>query len=677
MQPTQPRWTLDEVPLLFPTIGIVGGIALCSLIESTNLLWLLIAIAVIAIVVGVWKRKPRIILTFLSGVLGIVVAQMAAPSPIALGEKLTATGEVVVSRDYGSLQRCVVEIDGGVRIAVSVYDYPYAVELGDRVEFSGILLPPRRTTTVADELDGSYYAKVNRLSAMTIAEDGDFRIVADATGLRGWLNRVRDIVVNQISYSGLSDATQRFVVAVVVGDDSVEPDVKEAFAHVGISHILALSGTHVSIVIFLVSFILLPIDIAGFRRGKQIAMLLLLWLYAMFTGLSPSVVRSVIMATFVLLGRMTERYSNSFNSLCGAALVILLFQPMSLFMPGFQLSFLAVAGILMIMPIVREFVADYKWGRNRVVYSVICWVTIPISAVIATSPLSAWHFHYFPVWFLAANLPIAILLPLILSGSIVMVAISMIGIKTLFLAECVGSLYNLLEKIVDLVSNLPGGSSGELIYFPGWLLFLIYGGMLLLWLGWTTGRKNYLFNGLILGVGAVVLLWLSREELPREDSYVWRHSRGVAVVCREGENVYLITDASTKYYPEIREQAEMSLVDYLGKRKAKLVDICGDSLSLRSVLISPHMWQIKATKFAVLRGDDTSFFDSSSVDYLIVARGFKGDIIDVSDKYQDIPLILSPSLPALRRKRYVEELKNANRSYLFNIPPSAFTVESR
>lgn len=677
MQPTQPRWTLDEVPLLLPTIGLVGGIALCSSIESTVLVWSFLAVVVIAIVVGVWKRKPRIVLTLLCGLLGIVVAQMAFPRHIELGTRVTATGEVVNSCDYGASQRCVVELDDGVRIAVSVYDFSYAVELGDRVEFSGILLPPTRDTTVPDELDGSYYSKVNRLSAMTLVEDADFRIVAEATGLRGWLNRARDLVIKKISYSGLSDAARLFVVAVVVGDDRVESEVKDSFAHVGISHILALSGTHVSIVIFLVSFLLLPVEIVGFRRGKQIMMIILLWLYAMFTGLSPSVVRAVVMATFILLGRMTERYTNSINSLCGAALAILLFQPTSLFLPGFQLSFLAVAGILMIMPIVREFVAKSKWGRNRGVYCVICWVTIPITAVIATSPLSAWYFHYFPVWFLAANLPVAMLLPLILCGSIVMVAISMTGINTSFLAECVGSLYNLLEKIVDWVSNLPGGSSDELIYFSEWLLLPIYCGLLMMWLGWIVRRKNYLINGVILVVGAGILLSLSGDELPTEDRYVWRNSRGVAVVCRESKNVYLITDAATKYYPEIREQAEMRLVDYLGKRDAKLIDICGDSLSLSNVTICRQLWNIKSTRFAVIRDEDTSYLDSLSVDYLIVSRGFKGDIIEFSAKYHDIPLILSPSLPALRRKRYVDELNNANRSYLFYIPPSVFTAESR
>lgn len=678
MQPSQPRWRLDEVPLLFPTIGLVGAIALCSSVNSLSLVWGLIAVAVIAICVGIWKRMPRLVLILLSSVVGIVVTQIATPKQIPLGIRVTETGKVVSSCDYGSSQRCVVENVDGARIAVTVYDYPYEVEPGDIVEFSGLLLPPTRETTVPDEQDGSYFAKVNRLSAVTISEGGDFRIVSDATGFQGWLNQIRAKLINTISFSGLSDAAARFVIAIVVGEDRVESEIKDEFAHVGISHILALSGTHVSIVIFLVSFVLIPVEIAGFRRGKQSLMIILLWLYAMLTGMSPSVVRAVVMATFILVGRMTGRYTNSFNSLCGAALMILLFQPMSLFMPGFQLSFLAVAGILMIMPIVRDFIADYKSGHNRVIYGIICWIMLPISAVIATSPLSAWHFHYFPFWFLLANLPIAFLLPLILCGGLLLVVISLLGIHTAFMAEVVGGLYDLLESIAHVVSNFPGGSCEDSLYFSGWILLPIYCGLIMLWFGWNLRRKYYLIMGAILLAGVVGLLSVTGENYPSEECHVWRNSRGVAILCREDNNAYLLTDAAEKYYPEIREQAEARLVDYLAKRDAGLVGIYCDSLTLRGVTVRHDMWQIGGMRFALLREDnDTLQAQQDGLDFLIVARGFRGNILDISKRYRSTPLIISPSLPALRRKRYIDNLNESGDGYLFDIPAAVFTVDSK
>ncbi len=676
MRQTDSRYALSDMPLLLPAIGMMAGIAVCCLVAN-SIVWMWVVMAAVGIVFGLFCGRPRIVLSLSSCLIGMVAWHTTIPSPMDIGSRGSFVGEVVVNRDYGSCQRCVVRIGNGARVAVTVYDYPYIVEPGDSVAFSGLILPPVRETTVPDEIDGSHFAMVNRISAACVVMEDEFDITVCASGLRGWLNRVRSALIEDILDCGLQEDAARFLVAVLIGEDRVDGEIKDEFARAGLSHILAISGTHVSTVIFLVAFLLFPVEMAGFKRWRILLMIAVLWLYALLTGLSPSVVRAVVMATFILVGKLLDRYHNSLNSLCGAALVILLLQPLALFMPGFQLSFLAVAGILMIMPEVQIWVRSGKFGKSRVIYLLVCSVMLPVAAIIATAPLSAWHFHYFPIWFLAANLPVALLLPLIIGGGVILVILTSIGVHVPVLSTWLGSVYNLTEVIARFVAGLPGNGMAGSIYFPGWLLLPIYAALFLLWLGWVEKRKMLLIDGVILLLGSGVLSFMSiTGKHTSSECYVWRNNRGVAVICREGKDACLVTDAAPKYYPEIMEQAQIRLVDYFAKRGAVLIGVYGDSLKSSGVDIHLERWEIGEKHFAVVRGEhDTLPAYVNNADFLIVARGFNGDIVRLKEAAPQTHMILSPSLPPVRRKKYADELSGRGMDYSFDLPPSAFDME--
>lgn len=667
------RQHLSEIPLLFPLVGMVAGIAVCGLLPNVPV-WVWLSVVGAGGIFGTYLHQPRMVILFLGGVVGIGAWWVAAPAKVPVGIRGEFCGVVSRNVDYGSAQRCVVDIGGGARISVSVYDYPFLIEKGDSVEFRGLLLPPVRETSVPDENDGSHYALVNRISAVCVLPDGGFDIVADASGLRGWLNWCRNTLLDKIHHSGLSQPAAEFLAAVLLGEDNVDDDVRREFSQAGLSHMLALSGTHVSAIALLLALLLLPVEMAGGRKIRLFLTMLSLWGYALLTGLSPSVVRAVIMASFLLAGRLSGRYSNSFNSLCGAALAILLFQPSALFMPGFQLSFLAVAGILMFMPQVRQWMHDSPWGRRRGVVLIVNSVSLPVAAVLATAPLSALYFHYFPVWFLIANLPVAALLPLILFGGVVMLSMTVVGLPYGWMAWCVDGLYDLIGIVVHFVSGLPGNGYGGDLYFSAWWLLPVYAGMVMIWLGLNLSRRKFLLDGAILIFTAIVLIPVAGYRFPVGECYSWKINRGVALVCREEKNVVVLTDAAPKYYPEIMEQAEIRLADYLGKRGADIVDIRRDSLDLGMVVARRNEWSVGGRRVAIVRGEGSLLpGDLGNNDIVVVAAGYRGDIMDVRNLYAESTLVLSPSLPPLRRKRYADELSSVGTPYLLNLPE----VESR
>jgi ComEC/Rec2-related protein len=606
--------------------------------------WL--AAIVIAIVAGMLLRRPRLVFVGLGAAIGYAAMAVSAPGEMPIGERCRVRGVVVENDDFGATQRLVVDCGGHRRVAISLYDYQYTVEQGDSVSCTGRLLPAVREQSVEDERNGVQFALTRYLSARLETRTRDFAIVADASGLRGWLNGLRNSLLERIRYSGLTQPAADFLSAVLLGADMVDSDLRQEFARAGLSHVLALSGTHVSVIALLITLLFLPVELAGSRRLRLLITILLLWAFAMLTGMSPSVVRAAVMATFLLLGKLVGRNSSALNSLCMAAMAILLVNPAALFLPGFQLSFFAVIGILLILPMVEEGLERFRIFQRGWAMSCAKAVALPVAAVVATAPLAALHFHAFPVWFLLANLPVAILLPLMLAGGVLLVVLACCGVEVSWLAGGINRMYAAVSGLAHYAATLPGNELGEELYFSAWLLLPIYGGLLLLWLAWNCRRRLYLYCGAILAVGALLLLPIANPVYPQEELLSYHDGRAINLLYRQGTDVYLITDANPKHYPELQERCELLLADYLGKRHA----------ILRAIL--PLGGEVANRRFLIIRGGELPGVDAAA-DFVIVTAGFRGDILEVAASYPGIPIILSPALPAQRRRLCASRLREA------------------
>ncbi|HEY8402682.1 MAG TPA: ComEC/Rec2 family competence protein [Cytophagaceae bacterium] len=192
--------------------------------------------------------------------------------------------------------------------------------------------------------------------------------------------------------------------ALVLGKKSdIDDEIKEAFSATGTMHIMAVSGLHVAMIYQLFALIFGIINRGN--KGKKIFFLLIaltLLFYAFITGFSPSVTRAVIMFIIMALADATSKPKSSYNTLALTAFILLIYDPNCLYDIGFQLSFVAVAGILYIYPLLKN---KFKF-ENAITSYIWDSACISIAAQIATFPISVYYFSQFPNYFLIANLVI-------------------------------------------------------------------------------------------------------------------------------------------------------------------------------------------------------------------------------------------------------------------------------
>ncbi len=222
------------------------------------------------------------------------------------------------------------------------------------------------------------------------------------------------------------------------------------YTRAGAIHILAVSGLHVGIILLILSWIFKPLE--RLKHGKfikTILVVLFLWIFAFIAGLSASVVRAVTMFTFLAVGLAFQRKNVIEFSLISSMFFLLVLKPMFLFDVGFQLSYLAVFGIIWIQPRLYKI---YK-PRFKIVDKFWQLITVSFAAQVGVLPLSLFYFHQFPSLFWLSNLIIIPFLGTILIGGILIIFLSLIGFLPQFLGTFYGFVISLMNNFVGWISK--------------------------------------------------------------------------------------------------------------------------------------------------------------------------------------------------------------------------------
>ncbi len=293
--------------------------------------------------------------------------------------------------------------------------------------------------------------------------------------------RCRLRMLNYYRSLGLEGDTYAFIAAVTLGYKAyLSDDIREAFRASGTAHLLAVSGLHTGVIYLILSLLLSPLGNRGKGfRVRQLVIILMLWVYALVAGLSPSVVRAVIMLSLYCLGRLHQVKGFTANTLAAAAFLILVYQPNSLYDISFQLSFGAVFSIIWFQPRIASLVKPKK----RVVTYLWNLATLSLSAQLGLFPLVLYHFGTFPVWFFLSNILmvplmgiiIYSLVPLLLCGWLHTFLSGIPEWLPLFFRHLVKLLTQAMLYIVQVMESLPYAQlTGLYITLPSAILLLLF-----------------------------------------------------------------------------------------------------------------------------------------------------------------------------------------------------------
>ncbi|WP_276088147.1 ComEC/Rec2 family competence protein [Pedobacter sp. JY14-1] len=197
-----------------------------------------------------------------------------------------------------------------------------------------------------------------------------------------------------------------FASALILGQRAnLDQATLTSYTQTGTIHALSVSGMHVGVIYLVLNTLLWFMDRNLWMKVlRALFMIILIWFYALLTGLSPSVLRAAVMISVMIAARLGAKQVNSTNILAFAAFTLLVYEPLLIMDIGFQLSFIAVGGLIWLQPVFERY-----WSpRNRVLRKIWSAVAMSLAAQLATTPLSIYYFHQFPVFFLVSNLFIAI-----------------------------------------------------------------------------------------------------------------------------------------------------------------------------------------------------------------------------------------------------------------------------
>ena len=644
---------------LFPlALALIAGILMFGAVSS--LWWICVPLA--AAVTALFLRRTYYAILLLSVATGFVAAALRMPPGIPdslMEQSAVYSGVVTEHREYEGAQMMIVRIDScdGQRINgfLSKCLVPSVIpqtDETDRIRFSTTFSPLASETDLPEEIDYNAHLRRMGVTAEAIVVSDSIISVTAEPGFIHDIRRLRRPLQHLISTIPVSDGTRSFLLATLTGDrEWLAPSTRTLFSSTGIAHILALSGLHVGVITALLLVLLMPLSgIRGGRYGRLVITILALWIFAILTGLSPSVVRAVIMATMFAVCTMLQRVWSPLNALSAAAIVIMLVTPSAIYSLGFILSFSAVLSIILFADAINPVSPVYRTARNSVGYP-----SVTVAAMLGTGVVCIYYFHTFPVYFLITNVAVSLMLPPLLGLGIILVSLNAFGVKALWLGQICDFIYNLIDSSAHFISSLPGALIDN-IWCPGWIVWIycLLIALCALYLRWR--RTAILAAIAMIMVGATVIFIISTPDYCDSEVFITRSHTETTMLIKEGHNLYSYTTARAGAENEIIARDEARYRNYMVRRGIRSITPLADRTYGEHTARGGNMILAGGKSYVFIHNNSHVHEYGIRPDYAVVCRGFRGDITDVAALVAPDSILISSDLNLRRHDRYVREL---------------------
>ena len=463
-----------QFPLVKINFFLIAGILVGFYTDLSIMLsatFLLLSVLILLFFYKLQKTIAFSITTFITSFfLGVVVQNLADVSNdtnhysrlIKTGSRLQ-TVEVCVSEKlkttnfanrYFAKVLAVDDSTSSGKILLNVYKASHAKNLtiGDVLQITTKLLPHRPPNNPNQFDYGKYLTRKSVLAQIYVEPSEILISTRKKKDLWFYTDAFRNKIIENLRKHNFHERELQVVNALILGQQQeLDQNVLQDYQLAGAVHVLSVSGLHVGIILLFLNFILafLP-KTKVYNILKFIIIILSLWAFAFVAGLSPSVVRSATMFSFLAAGQCLGRESNIFHTLIASLFFILLVEPSFIFDVGFQLSYMSLFFILWVQPMLQNlWIPKYK--ITKYFWDIL---TVSIAAQLGAFPLSIYYFHQFPGLFFFTNLVILPTLGAIMALGLVVMIMAYFGfvpeIPMMFLEKMIFYLNNIIAKIANV-----------------------------------------------------------------------------------------------------------------------------------------------------------------------------------------------------------------------------------
>jgi competence protein ComEC len=508
-----------------------------------------------------------------------------------------------------------------------------------------------------DEFDYARFLFRRQVAAIGFAYADNWKVISRGTmrSFRQQAMDCRESVLSVYRRLGFRGDDLAVLSALTIGyKEELSEDIRETYSISGASHVLALSGLHIGFLYLLLCFCLrwLPERWRIVALLRTLVILLSLWTFAFFTGLSASVVRSVVMFSLFALARLSGRTNFSLNTLLIAAFFMLLCRPSWLFDVGFQLSFCAVAAILLIQPCIYRLIPVAGSRIGRYIWGLM---SVSIAAQIGTAPLVLLYFSRFSTHFLLTNLLVIPLVSLIMYVAVIMLLLNPLPFLQELAAAALRRLVGALNNCVRWIEQLPWASvDGVWVYIPevfGFYLALILGGW---YLFSRTGKRLAVCLSCIF---LVCIYHVSMRVIDRpRQSIVFYNVRNCPVVHCVASN----GSSWLAYADSLPDESRLrrAVSKRWNRQGLKPPQPVTADYTCPALVYDHHLLSFSGCRVCVLNDNywrNKTTLQPLSIDYLYVCKGYDGHLRELADLFVIHNVILDASLSDRRLQAYKME----------------------
>jgi competence protein ComEC len=516
------------------------------------------------------------------------------------------------------------------------------------------------------EFDYKKLLKHKGIRYQSYIKTGTWQTVGQRDDLITFAIKLRNKLLNLYKKYGINDSEFAVLSAFTLGyKDELNPEIRHAFISAGAMHFLAVSGLHVGIIFYVLNNLFKFCGRTKYGKNiKLILIVIILWFYALLTGLSSSVIRASAMFTLIQAGISLNRTINIYNIVAFAAFSILLCHPLEIYDTGFQLSFLAVLSIIFFQPFFYKLLIF----KNRILDKIWMLFTVSVSAQLGVFPIIIYYFHHFSVYFWLSNILIVFPLALSIYLAILLFIFYPVNQIALIIAAILDFILRIINFLIMTIEKLPG-SMIENIYNNSSETLLLYILIISISTFIILKNRNYLSVSLICLICFLSVNFLRTCKIYKQKKIiVFNINKYTAINFINSRNNYLLTDLNPEKDRRILLNAvQNSWLKYGVNDRSKVIDI-GSSEGNKMIFDNTAELHIKQLfnnmfvgfrdkKLLILYNSDLFKYTSNKkyrLDYLIIGNNLQCHIKTMTNLF-DIDKIVIDSSNDFRTRQFWEK----------------------